>query len=317
MIKNMSQLITEGYLCIPCYNPSDLQNIRLNLQASFKEFPEYIGNDYICGGFSAFGNPSSFHHPTIRDIRHHCFHTSIQHIPTELSHLRKELLFDRLLFRRKGQKPPAESWHRDISPPSLKLPTDTILQGWVNLDDTNQYFSACPTTHLQNTDEKGFAKIDKNEHQKYKQLSQRITIPPGHIILFNQTIVHEIVSNIAKTDIYRIFFGIRFTTSETPLFDNSKIITQQGVPYLPSGQLPPIYSINHLTIFMNKQFGNYKNLEDFCISNFKDSVLINYTSKKNNTTHKICPRYLPSLSQLNLPLFTPYTSQEIQLYTPH
>ena len=57
--------------------------------------------------------------------------------------LKSEMLFDRMLLRKKGQNPLAESWHRDVcsKPPKSTLSKgDNILGGWLNLDDNNQFF---------------------------------------------------------------------------------------------------------------------------------------------------------------------------------
>jgi hypothetical protein len=299
------------YTIIPHIPQEQLPKIRQDLLLAFKEFPEYIGTDYVCGGFAALGNASSFHHPYIRNLRNEGFHKVCGNIKTDLQY--KELLFDRIMYRRKGQKPQAESWHRDISPG--KNENDTIFQCWINLDSTDQFLSAVPGTQIDT--KSGFAKIEKSMHKELKEKSQKIKIPPGHIIAFNQNLIHEIIATTAKTDMLRVYFGVRFTNSESPLFDKNEIFDKQSVPQIPSGQYPPIYSINHLTLFMNRPFTKYENLQDYSAQNFHPEILKQFYSKKNKTYHTICPRVLPSLAELNMKLYENYSESEKKLYFPH
>tara|TARA_B110000977_G_C11087276_1_gene495167 strand:- start:4098 stop:5021 length:924 start_codon:yes stop_codon:yes gene_type:complete len=306
----------QGYHIISCINPEKLPKIREQIIKGFKEFPEYkpLATDYVLGGFAALGNPGSFHHPYIRKMRNLGFQTAINSIPQ--THKYRHMLFDRVLYRKKGQKAVAESWHRDITP--NKDPEDTIYQCWINMDCENQYLSAVPGSHtLETGSQTGFAKIEKSDHKIMKEKSKKIAIPPGHIIIFNQNLIHEILAKPAKKDMLRIYFGIRYTNTENPLFDNNEIIAKQGVPKLPSGQMPPIYSINHLTIFMKKSFGKYEGLEDYCNQTFKPEILMNFYSKKNETNHRICPRIMPSLSEMKLPLYEEYSTEERAQYHPH
>lgn len=306
----------EGYQVIPCIVPEKINEVRYKLMEVFKDFPEYLPNasEYVLGGFAALGNPASFHHPYIRELRNLGFQTAINSIPQ--THKYKQMLFDRVLYRKKGQKAQPESWHRDITP--NRDPEDIIYQCWINLDQENQYLSAVPGSHNAETgSQTGFAKIEKKDHEILKASSKKIAIPPGHIIMFNQNLIHEILATPAKKDMLRIYFGLRYTNTETPLFDNKEIIAKQGVPALPSGQMPPMYSINHLTIFMKKQFGKYEGLEDYCSQTFKAGILIEFLSKKNKTIHKICPRIMPSLQEMGLPLYQEYAPEEIAQYYPH
>jgi hypothetical protein len=175
--------------------------------------------------------------------------------------LRAELLFDRIMWRRKGQAPSPEAWHRDVTakPPRTTLcPNDVVLGGWTNLDQVPQYFSCAPGTHLKvnlfdmvNT---GFAKIPTHEHAIYRNQSTKVVIPSGHCILFFQHLVHEVVGGKADHDMCRMFHGIRLTQCSEALFRDDyqqrRVFEDQAVPRLPSFQLPPMYSANHGSLLL-------------------------------------------------------------------
>lgn len=76
---------------------------------------------YVLGGFAAFGNPASFHNSLLRKIRLKCREKAMElfRIMSKNSrrHLsRLEMLWDRFMFREKGQTPSDETWHRDVIP---------------------------------------------------------------------------------------------------------------------------------------------------------------------------------------------------------
>ena len=115
--------------------------------------------------------------------------------------LQFEQCFDRTMIRRPTQTPGKESFHRDESPGAL--PTDTVYGGWINLDPFDQYFSGCPGTHEEVSGNRGFARI-KDAHllARYKGKQQLITIPPGHIFIFYERMVHELLE---KENQHRMF----------------------------------------------------------------------------------------------------------------
>src|SRR5207237_10896319 len=140
-------------------------------------------------------------------------------------------------LRRKGTAPTAELWHRDKSPTP-----DTVFGGWVNLDLGNtQYFSCVPGTHNVTVEGAGFERFSPEEAMEFKAHKELIACPPGHWIAFNQLLVHEVLSKKAKQDSLRQYIGFRLTQETTPLFDLTRVFSEQGVPPLPSGQQPPLY----------------------------------------------------------------------------
>jgi hypothetical protein len=52
-----------------------------------------------------------------------------------------------------------------------------------------------------------------------------------------------------------LFFGWRLTKARTVLFPNKEqVIDWLAVPFLPSGQTPPMHSSNHASFYKNRPF---------------------------------------------------------------
>ena len=269
---------TDGVLVLP--GPKDLNNCK-PLLGVLKNPPEFLNPNgaLTLGGFGALATPSSFHHPDIRFIRRSVYNLIKKVLkPLFPNHSRLELLFDRVSVRRVGTSTSTESWHRDVSP--VSLPGDVILGGWVNLDPDgypSQSFSCSPGTH---TDEPGVntgfvkTKIAPTNKKVYE-------VPPGHVILFHQNILHEVKAQKAKVESHRLYLGWRLTNSDKPLFDHSKIIEIQGVPRIPSGQIPPMYAKLHMV--------NHKHMVDEITSRIRPEYI--------NPINKKVFRELPSIEQ--------------------
>lgn len=243
----------EGVVVVP--TPIMVQNARdqvvQSLLQSIVESPEL--NDPnpadptwkpALGGFAAMANPSSFHHPFVRKLREMLTAAVLDSDALPLEGRKLEKTFDRILYRIVGETPTAESMHRDES--IAAKDGDVILGGWINLDDETQYFSCCPRTHHDVSNQnKGFAKITtKEEKASYRARFRRIVIPPGHCVIFYERLVHEVVAIKATRRMLRLFLGWRITDEEEPLFGAQTMrswIEEQAVPKIKSGQYPPVW----------------------------------------------------------------------------
>jgi hypothetical protein len=260
--------------------------------------PEFLSDTtlYVLGAFGALANPSSFHHPDVRFVRRYVYDHMVPHIRKMFPGKKIELLLDRVSIRKAGTTVPGEKWHRDIC--ETKPEGDIILGGWVNLDpDDTQEFSCVPGTHTDPFDSKGFCPIKNPEEYKAKKVIY--PIKPGEVILFHQNIVHEIKSKKYKKDSRRLYIGWRITDRTDPLFDHSKVIEEQGVPYIPSGQLPPIYAKLHMVNHKQKVIDFSKTVHPGLLG--PNGLVI---------------RYLPSLKQLGVPLWPPYTRSDLEILRP-
>lgn len=242
----------------------------LEAEKTFPEFKPGTQGPYVLGGFAAYGNPASFHCPLVKKLRRVTFEKVFtagifqryleQVRPTTHLNYRLEILFDRLLHRRAGQKPSAETAHRDVTPSKFlkEADDDVLFGGWLNLGTQDQFFVGKPWSHFETrTTHQGFATLDptSTEYQVYQQTKQTFKVPPGHLIIFPQHLIHEVLAKKTDHDQYRLFFGWRLTKGLTPLFPNKEeVIDTLGVPLEPSGQRPPMYSANHGSAFKNKPF---------------------------------------------------------------
>jgi len=103
----------------------------------------------------------------------------------------------------------------------------------------------------------GFCTLDtkSDEYREYQESKQKFSVPPGHLIIFPQYLIHEVLSQKSEHEQFRLFFGWRLTKAVTPLFpDKETVIDDLGVPKEPSGQTPPMFSCNHQSVFKNKEF---------------------------------------------------------------
>jgi hypothetical protein len=292
-----------GVAIFPIISSRNLSHYQTLFDRTLTEFPEYknptISTSYSLGGFAALGNPSSFHNPFVRNLRLKCWEVIMPFFkdltdeyldPFLSNNYRLEVLWDRMLNRKKGQSPGAESWHRDVVNKKLILPTDEIYGGWINLDSEDQYFSCIPGSQLGislynipsgfDTLQKRL-KAEKNSSEEIKKITKKINsckklfkIPPGHMIIFPQYILHEVVSTKASARMRRLFLGWRLTVSKKSIYPNrNDIMKNQSVPPLPSGQIPPMYSSNHLACYLGvPTVKEIKNKNSFNFSKHFDSV---------------------------------------------
>lgn len=227
-------------------NDTDWLKLVKNIQLrDFKTTdPEY---GFVLGAFGAFGNPASFHSKEIYALRYILFH-KLKFLFKNVDPRRKlEMLFDRLAIRREGASVSGESFHRDTC--SLQSTDDNIYGGWINLDDTEtQYFSCVPGTHTC-AGRGGFERIQGD----YKDTKIKLPVKPKQVLIFNQNIIHEIFKQKIKKTNIRLYLGWRHTYSDLPLLSDpkdpqkniNKILSEQIVPVLPSGDVPFMYSKQH------------------------------------------------------------------------
>lgn len=227
-------------------NDTDWLKLVKNIQLrDFKTTdPEY---GFVLGAFGAFGNPASFHSKEVYALRYILFH-KLKFLFKNVDPRRKlEMLFDRLAIRREGASVSGESFHRDTC--SLMSTDDNIYGGWINLDDTEtQYFSCVPGTHTC-AGRGGFERIEGD----YKDTKIKLPVKPKQVLIFNQNIIHEIFKQKIKKTNIRLYLGWRHTYSDLPLLSDpkdpqkniNKILSEQIVPVLPSGDVPFMYSKQH------------------------------------------------------------------------
>jgi len=273
-----------GFTVIQVLAPEEVQVYHDSLLNDMREFPEYVeGHDLgkqVLGGFSALGNPSSFHCPTVRTLRKlvhpkvkknmHAFKHMLPDAPTHF-----EQIVDRVLYRTKGDSASKESWHRDFS--SGTHQGDLVFGGWLNLDMKGvHHFSYIAGTHRAGKvlGDDGFVKLSTEQQKLYNRKREKpLHIRPGQLLIFNERIVHEIASKPLEADyMLRLFMGWRLTNSTEPLVKNlQEVLDTQAVMPLKSGQMPRIYPKLYWTNHVIPKKEGAKSLQDLK-GQFKSSV---------------------------------------------
>ena len=95
------------------------------------------------------------------------------------------------------------------------------------------------------------------------------------------------------------FYGLCVAKGAPP-FDVTDTIQRQAVPQIKSGQVPPVYSRNHRSAFLNKAFtlrqGYKDTLLGWCSKTFKPSLLVEKTHGVTGHKYRIVPMTMPSLA---------------------
>ena len=236
--KAAHDLLTLGVAVVDVMDTSSRVYWERLLWQAIDDMPEFRvkGRDYqrVLGGFGALGNPSSFHHPTVRQFRKKIKRLVVKEVMREYvlekyntRDIRLESLFDRLCVRCEAfQRPTAEKWHRDIYdatkyklrtlPKSLPNNTlDEMIGGWTNLASADQSFVGILKTHNDTleSDVGGFSTFSDADIKRFRfkeRLAEQsnmsfghtircndtgeILIPPGCTLLFFQRLIHSVKS---------------------------------------------------------------------------------------------------------------------------
>ena len=319
--KDKYKFIQNGYTTVPVIPKEDLANVQRRFLKVLRGFPEYAQSKddpvYVLGGFAALGNPASFHNGLVRSLRKKAY-AAVRPLFAELyPEFNMEMLVDRMMYRLKGAKSTAETWHRDVMPGKMIEDDDELFGGWINLDSDDQYFSCVPGSHLgirQKTLASGFATVPKEFIKKVSEHKVKVRIPPGHMIIFPQYILHEVVATPAKHDMMRLFTGWRITKSTKPLYPTSELDKQAVIP-LPGGMIPPMYAANHSSFYLHRPFnvapgGPKLTLIEWSSSTFLPELLVDHGD------YRLVKRHMDSLEEYGLPMYKAYSDEERALYTP-
>ncbi len=310
-----------------------------------EEFKAKIGTigeeRMVLGGFGALANPSSFHHPFVRYLRRQAktivATLAAASFPTQKirSGLYMQELFDRIGVRKKDFGTiSAEAWHRDVYNGANRRDDDIILGGWINCDvEYIQKFNCILATNRTNVfkntehetlhrelydqelmdtidlvDEGGFALLQNATMiAKLMQKRRSIEVPPGHMVVFFQDILHEVVST-KQPDLptVRLYTGHCFRTVDEPLIDYTDAIAKQGVPPLPSGQMPPLFSTNHYQWF--KKPGYYRDWDPFVP---EIPRIVDKYSGHIPVLKDVGERVMYSLEEYGLQKYVDYTADDV------
>ena len=333
-----TELQTEGFCVIPFLDAATLGLSQARFIDTLENFPEYLPNvsphdpsqHYVQGGFGALGNPSSFHNPFVRDMRRRAqvlvlrqrVFSAMLSVVAEQSagenndyrEVRLEQCIDRMLFRRTSKAPTAETWHRDEAVGCM--PGDEVFGGWVNLGSQFQYLNAVRRTHLGQQGNDGFAKVSKDEAEWATRHREAIPIPPGHLLVFNEKLMHEVRGGKLPHDVMRLFFGWRLTLSSEAL-GGSDVLTHglqtQAVMRLKSGQTPKMYAQMSWS-----QPGQRIALSNWSVTTFRPECLeMRQVLSHPGESHRMVIQHMPSLLALGYATYDPYEMWEARLLWPN
>ena len=353
IFSHAGNLILKGVAVVEVIPQSELSKYQKLFDGTLLGFPEYRRNPkssaldvngnplvYVAGGFAALGNPASFHNPFVRKLRRKAFDVALPIMTDYITFMEGDntkyvsSLPDRMMYRKKGQAPVAEAWHRDVMPPGMLKDGDEIFGGWINLDSKPQFFSCVLGSHANKTLQEldpGFATLEGSIRRGYRdhklgdispkdtkskidgvsKNSSIVSIPPGYMIVFPQYILHEVVAKKASYDVRRLFTEWRLSAKQGMLYPE-KLFEDQGVIPLPGGMIPPMFSRNHLSYFQTKPFqvsaGVKYSLEQWSESTFEKECLVKHKEIK------LISRHMKSLRDYGLEMYHPYTNEEMAIY---
>lgn len=386
MAERAAFLLKHGYVTIPIDELGTVDAIEANRQrlseeiAAFPEYaPEYVAyglegvnltGPLVLGGFSALGNPASFHNPFVRewrqrlhgvarDLFQHLVHTEGFPLGAEAAaELKVEQLVDRLMVRPAGAAPTPESWHRDSSPGASGI----VFGGWVNFDHHAQRFSCVPDTHMEEwrqacdamnaacagggisggsggaaaapapappmhaalaaaaadlkrqahkalvTSGSGFSLVGADIKAYCKARKQLIEVPAGHLLVFADPLLHEVVGKKVDSVMARLFTGWHLTLSSRPLIaDILKRVEDMAVVRIKSAQMPRMHAQMHVCFA--------KERIDALEAVIKPEFLDPHTKKM--TSSPKCPSLRSLREAGHGDAYAPYSDQERAILVPH
>lgn len=268
--SSVKELKEKGYTVIPIFKLPELDELVTKLNEEAGAWPEYPprtkqekqnlihdiqkdGKKFVGGGFGALANPSSFHCDTVRDIRK----LTYEKLKSFWKYYEKKtfpnkrrtfsMIIDRLMIRAKGETVSPESWHRDEAEDALD--GDHIFGGWVNLNLFPQVFTCLPKSHIPIRNYKGGFNKQKFTDEETSEMTENqevVEIPPGHIIIFYEHILHIVSKHVNKDEtILRLFIGWNFSSSNEPLnYTVPELLAalKDNAPMkLKSGQIPRLW----------------------------------------------------------------------------
>jgi len=320
----MDHLQNHGWVTIPIYDEQTLVAKRhafvkaLTTMPEFKDGKAMYENNrpFVLGAFSALGNPASFHNHMVRNTRIDCHRKAKAAVFYDFLRANKALhleqTIDRMLYRPKGVTVGGESKHRDES--KYAQPDDLVFGGWVNFDSFEHTLHACPGSHMDEEaigSTKGFNKIPTNSGHTIS----KIAVPPGHLLIFYERMVHEVANVKAKQNMHRLFIGFRLTTSNEALHQDGTLglcrdLSTMNTMPIKSGQISWMWTPNHWTF--------HRRLIKKISQDVKDEVLEELKVKSTGETFAAIPRHMKSLKDYNMmDTYEKYDPKEVAMHIPH
>ena len=317
------QLAKQGYTVLPVFTEAEVKRIRLGLDEEIQKFPEFrdppprleSGPPLVGGGFGALANPGSYHNPVVRAMRLRALKAvlSEEAIPVPPGFYLSQV-FDRLMVRKAGQTPTPENWHQDTAGRPLP-PGAALYGGWIALD--HQELSCKPGTQLAVNPGVGFVKASGNPGESAEK--RVVPVPAGHMLIFNETLMHEIRANKNRGTKARLFTAWAVLPTAEPLYPFEGIIEDQAVPPLKSGQMPamlPKMYINQLRVNHGRIDALGSALKPVATSEHRIGAGSKYLGGQTVRVPGNGTRPMGSLKSMGLPMYPPYSAADSRALTP-
>lgn len=340
-----------GYAVIPY--PDEIRD-KFNVIQFLREQKEFTSSDenqlFVLGGFQALGNPSSYHHPLRRELMQAIYDYMGPLFASIMSHSNFSdykyfsMIPDRFGIRRNDQQVSAETWHKDQSLDMERARNAIVFGGWINLDPVGsgkmQYFNCVPgevvppnqteAYYTANVNRKGGFSAEQEAVPQLNARRQRIPVPPGHLVVFNELLTHEVAPGVKKSAFnpaltsYRLYLKWFLSKNNRPYWKQSRLDnffdkqTQIGMSvHQPDA---PFYASAHFSTSTEplKQIslGIIAPLRTFSIggNNPATNLAQRYMGQGNATKPS---EDLPRTGLVDWDLaFPPYTNEEKRIYEP-
>jgi len=229
-MSDMYILREHGLALVRIYSQEELTARRVEHDLDIISMPELkplpkgesIEKLTVVGGGTSFAGGSICHAPSTRAIEIDAYDAVFPLLCQEALRLGFPYLAqikDRVCWRPPGAKPAGESPHRDLSPNS-PVNNVNIYGGWVPLNEQEaqkQYFSCVPGSHnVVSNASGGFTPLTKDEVAAFKPRMERICIPLGYMLIFDQRLVHEVVADARDFAIRRVFTAFELAKPDVP-----------------------------------------------------------------------------------------------------
>ena len=304
----IAEPLKQGYIVLPVLQPQEVIETREQLIAELSQDPVYkdpalaIEQGMVMGGFGALPTAHSYHNKVVRALRIKAHKVAASLCPPDKKMTQCP---DRVMVRTANQLPSKESWHRDKSP--FAEAGSDMFGGWINLNDFDEHFVCCPgSQQVGNSGAQNFETIPKEDRPYWKARQVKVPIPPGHMIVFYENIVH-CVNPGKRTLRYRLFTGwcIGPQTPDPTLIARMKNFQ---TPKIKGGMQPPLYSRQHMACWMDRIVKFSENIsEEYCYDHLVKS------GKNEGKTLHIAKRF-PMEPGMQYPA---YSDEELAMFMPH
>lgn len=249
----------EGYLLVPLEEGSSKE-----LGALFEEYLEHIpeytkqgplkplkeGGSYSPGSFGAINLASAYHCPFAveSDLRANAaVRPIIEALARDLGRKHTAQDPDRICFRNAKQR--AESWHTDNTGGAF-LKSDIYIGGTLNADpkgESSQVFTLVPKSHTLGAKGGGESFTPAKDKATYDASAEKIVIPPDHVLIYFENIVHCISGKKSKEfpfPWYRKFVAWHLSDSPEQWckeYNGQETMIEQGPLAHKGGVIAPMY----------------------------------------------------------------------------